>query len=427
MALFTLADIGFNRNKEKDRSFDLGNINLNEKYRKNLLRYPIDVGNTDKAHYMVIHVNQQEKTIYKAELDDNTLPTIHQNRIGLTAKTGALTTGGIAGLGIDAAKTAADRATEAFQNQVNALDQKFDGRLSGIKDYVASSFTSALNNEVANYAFNAIGGAAKEAESMLGKLDNASYLRRIKRTTDSIALYMPNTLNFQQRQGYNTLAQGGENAQFYGAGASIINDAVRGSINAEQLGRNLTPFIAERLANRLSGVLGQNSTAGIFASAIGGVQNPRLELIYTSPEFRSFIFDFMFYPRDEKEALEVQHIIERLRFHQAPEIMTGTAGYFLVPPSEFDIEFYYNGEINPNIPKISTCVLTSLDVDYAPKGFHTFEVPNQNIASKGGTGMPFAIRMQLSFQETEIMTKYNFNTEKPTKSGGYIPSNSEFR
>jgi hypothetical protein len=118
----------------------------------------------------------------------------------------------------------------------------------------------------------------------------------------------------------------------------------------------------------------------------------------------------MFYPRSEKEAKEVQSIIQRLRFHQAPEILSGSGGYFMVPPSEFDIEFHYNGEENPNISKISTCALTSISVDYAPNGFRAYEVPGENSPILGSTGMPVGIRLNLTFQELEIMTKRNYET-----------------
>ena len=122
----------------------------------------------------------------------------------------------------------------------------------------------------------------------------------------------------------------------------------------------------------------------------------------------------MLYPRSTKEAQQVQNILNRLRFHQAPEILGqgssgGLGGFFLVPPSEFDIKFYYNGRINPNIPKISTCVLTSIDTDYAPNGWAAYEVPSDvGNPSLGKTGMPVGIRLSLTFQETEIMTKDNF-------------------
>ena len=116
----------------------------------------------------------------------------------------------------------------------------------------------------------------------------------------------------------------------------------------------------------------------------------------------------MFYPRDERESREVLDIIELLQFHQAPEILEGTYGRFLVPPSEFDIEFYYNGEVNKNIPTVSTCVLESIDVDYAPNGFAAYETGNSNRPEKGGTGMPVGIRLDLGFKEVEILTKKYF-------------------
>ena len=118
-------------------------------------------------------------------------------------------------------------------------------------------------------------------------------------------------------------------------------------------------------------------TGKAIMASTGRVQNPMLEMIYKSPNFRSFQFDFTFYPRDEMEALEAQRILERFRFHQAPEILAGTGG-FLVPPSEFDIKFYYAGRENPNIPQIATCVLTQLDVNYAPNGFAAYETPGEN-------------------------------------------------
>jgi hypothetical protein len=101
-----------------------------------------------------------------------------------------------------------------------------------------------------------------------------------------------------------------------------------------------------------------------------------MEILYSSPVPRNFQFDFQFNPRDEKEAKEVQDIIDSVRFFQAPEIKApSSGGFFLIPPAEFDISFYYNGQINPNIPPISTCVLTNVNVNYAPSGFSAYEVP----------------------------------------------------
>jgi hypothetical protein len=135
-----------------------------------------------------------------------------------------------------------------------------------------------------------------------------------------------------------------------------------------------------------------------------------LEMIYKSPGFRSFQFDFTFYPRDEKEALEVQRIIERFRFHQAPELAQETQG-FLIPPSEFEIKFYYGGKQNPNIPQITTCILTNIDTNYAPNGWSAYEVPGENNPAIGRTGMPTSISLSLQFQEVTYLTKNDFKKE----------------
>jgi hypothetical protein len=40
-----------------------------------------------------------------------------------------------------------------------------------------------------------------------------------------------------------------------------------------------------------------------FLQQLERVENPLLEMIYKSPQFRDFQFDFIFYPRDEREAV----------------------------------------------------------------------------------------------------------------------------
>jgi hypothetical protein len=202
-----------------------------------------------------------------------------------------------------------------------------------------------------------------------------------------------------------TIAAG---ASIVGSGGDIKSNLESGGLSAF-LG-NLSPALA--LLARSQPIL----QAG-FTALTGKIVNPMLEMIYSSPNFREFRFDFFFYPRSEKEAEEVQTIINRFHFHQAPEIDNKGSGFFLIPPSEFDILFYYNGSINPNIPKISTCVLQSIDIDYAPTGFSAYEVQGEPTPRSGRTGMPVGIRMSLNFKETEIITKNNFPTSRDTALG----------
>jgi hypothetical protein len=206
------------------------------------------------------------------------------------------------------------------------------------------------------------------------------------------------------------------------AGASII-DAFKGGEGAadtaksvlKSAGKSAGLEATSAIAGVAGGVVGTGTAQLGFQAATGTVRNPMLEMVYSSPGFRSFQFEFTFYPRDEREALEVQRIIERFRFHQAPELVKGAEG-FLIPPSEFDIKFYYAGSMNPNIPAMATTVLTQIDVNYTPNGWTAYEVPGENKPALGRTGMPVAIQLALQFKETTFLTKDDFKDDSGVKS-----------
>ncbi|MFZ9301799.1 MAG: hypothetical protein ACO239_00425 [Sediminibacterium sp.] len=380
MALFSLTDIKIGR-KSDDMTSKFG-IEGGSRYENNTYRYPIDIGNTDKGHYMVIHVNQQRKTSYRRPTSSD-LPTIFENR------------------------------NTTNVNTTGVLEQF--GQLSGSTSDLLDQFSSQVNLPSAKgFIKDAIDTATKAGTNLqdnLKMLSDVKSARTIERTTDTIALYMPDTVAFTEQQNYSTPSLGGGMLATLGS----LMDAAKSSSTsgASQTIANLSPFVLRSLAN-LAGDQGN----AIFAGATGLTVNPQMEMVYSSPQFRTFAFTFMFYPRSEKEAQSVQDILQRLKFHQAPEVLgRGQAGgygsFFLVPPSEFDIKFYYNGAENPNIPKISTCVLTRISTDYTPNGWAAYEKPGQLTARVGGTGMPVGIRLDLEFQETEILTKANYASSNP--------------
>ncbi len=376
MAFFSLTDIKFK--SDGPRSFTRSNFQFNF----NNKRYPIDLGATDKAHYMMFKIFVQERTQFAknyAEGEGRPTAQINQQSGVKTNLTQALATG------IDFAGDVINKAKTSISSVPFTGESIFD--------------------PTGNQGFNGLSNTVKNASNVI---KSGSLFRTVRRTTDTIALYMPDTLNFTYNQAYSDASAkdafgiGGQIAQ---AGASTVDGYKRGGA----LGSvdNLSPFAAEVAAGlSRTGDLGFTALSALTGGVLA--QNPQLELIYSRPQFRSFRFQFMFYPRDERESREVLDIIELLKFHQAPEILEGTYGRFLVPPSEFDIEFYYNGEVNKNIPTVSTCVLQSIDVDYAPNGFAAYETGNSNRPEKGGTGMPVGIRLDLGFKEVEILTKKYF-------------------
>lgn len=411
MALFGFSDISFSKGST-ERKGPLAPLVQNE-FQTTLLRYPLDIGNADKGHYMVFYIREQRNTSFKrgsfASVDriDSTQAAEKQLLSGLPSGVGP----GGASVG--------QELLGKFNGALGQLNAKTNGALSGVTNVLgkaASSAASAIDNVLGKSGVTVGGNSAATSahiDTSIKAITGGSLglTRTTKLTKDSIAMYMPDTLNYSYSQGYAEQDMGEELAgKALAAGKSALDkfksDGVVGGAGS------VAKSIGLEAAGAITGLLGDKTGGALFTAATGVVKNPMLEMIYSAPSFRSFQFEFTFYPRDEREALEVQRIIERFRFHQAPELAEG-AGGFLVAPSEFDIKFYYAGSQNPNIPPIAdSCVLTQMDVNYTPNGFSAYEVPGEDKPSLGRTGMPVAIQMQLQFKETTFLTKADFRDDK---------------
>ena len=407
MALFGFGDIKFDKGSSSARG-PLASL-VNSDFERTTLRYPLDVGNYDKGHYVVFYIKQQKNTSASF-----TRPPAADSSV-FSKNTGGLKE-------IQSASNLASSYGNELLGKINSGLGQINGATGGALGGITSAISKAAGNVVgsinnvfgqANIKFGGDSAAAKELQDNSIKRitgGSLSFLRTTTLTKDAIAMYMPDTLQYTYNQSFDSPAIGEElGGQLMAAGKSAV-DAYKtggGADAAAAVIKAGAGAVTKKVANAALGTTGDL----LFTAATGTVSNPMLEMIYKSPNFRTFQFDFTFYPRDEKEALEVQRIIERFRFHQAPELAEGTKG-FLVAPSEFDIKFYYAGSQNPNIPPIAdNCVLTQMDVNYTPNGFTAYEVPGEDKPSLGRTGMPVAITMQLQFKETTFLTKADFRDD----------------
>ena len=135
-----------------------------------------------------------------------------------------------------------------------------------------------------------------------------------------------------------------------------------------------------------------------YDKAFGQAVNPQMEVVFQSVPFREFSFPFEFAPKNPKEKDSIHKIINMFKFHMLPEYQGTTKGYFNVP-SEFQITYMYRESRNTYIPRVSRCVLKTMDVDYAPEGVISSFIPDEQGAA------PTLATMNLTFTETEIMTK----------------------
>ena len=219
--------------------------------------------------------------------------------------------------------------------------------------------------------------------------------------TDSICLYMPpEGMRFGYKADYEALETGlaGDMAQGI---AGVINEAgFADKIKAAAKGTSGVALELTKMAGfgAVGIIPGFENARAVYDKFKGQAKNPNLESVFKSVPFREFNFPFTFAPKNEKEKDNVHKILQLFRFHMLPEHQNGANGYFNVP-SEFQITYMYRDQENTYLPRISRCVLKSVDIDYAPEGVVSTLVPDE----KGAP--PTLINLSLNFGETEIMTK----------------------
>ena len=142
----------------------------------------------------------------------------------------------------------------------------------------------------------------------------------------------------------------------------------------------------------------------------GTAMNPFREQVFKSVDPRTFDFNYKFVPRSLSESRNVWEIIEEFKFHMHPELAGG--GLFYIYPSTFNIEYYFSGDVNRTVHRISTCVLQNMSVDYGGQQFGSL-VPAKGLEGsdpkKRITSYPAEINMKLRFVELETLTKERIN------------------
>tara|TARA_B110000196_G_scaffold181974_1_gene156009 strand:+ start:456 stop:1616 length:1161 start_codon:yes stop_codon:yes gene_type:complete len=325
------------------------------------LSYPMDVQNNfQNGHYMIFYVNVQNKTKYvyapadSKEVTDARLKGASQNEIRYD-KLKAIRTAGKTG--------AKDAGTGT---------QLGEGTSGGSGDHRTSSYT--VNKGV------------------------KSSFENTKRITDSVAMYLPASVEDNTVAGYNDARTGiagflvasGLAAQ--GGDAAAIAKSVVGSMEG------ILKDTTMRAIGVVGEIFGAEGAEGLAKKAFGEADNPYMEVLFDSMQLRTFTYNFQFAPRNEQESYEVQKIIQLFRFHMAPELRPGVNRY-LGLPSTFDIHYMFLSSAgiaseNNFYNRIATCVLQDCSVNYTPDGVKSFE-----------DGGPTQTTMKLTFKEIELLTK----------------------
>jgi hypothetical protein len=239
--------------------------------------------------------------------------------------------------------------------------------------------------------------AGAEPVTGAGREETVSIKRGTRRIAESIALFMPSPLVFTSENKYEEISLTAFAGQAGKIGAIALASGLTGALT-RQAGAAAG---AGRAVRQAVDAFGQAvPLARQAASILGGAPiNPKVEVLFALTPQRQFNMEWLLAPKNEKESETVKRIIQTLRFHSAPELSYIGAGGIgapsFIPPAEFDITFYNKGVENTNMPRINTCVLERIEVQYDPTGIYsTFR-----------NGHPVGVRLSMAFRETEIIHK----------------------
>jgi hypothetical protein len=339
------------------------------------LSYPEDIASrADLQHFIVFYINARGKTKFKTgKTVDVDVSTNGQNRLAQTTvgNTGQVGTAIAAG-------TAAGAATGAAGN--------FIGKLGGNTANKLSAFIQRATARASLFAGGIAGASAGATIAGLQQFSETFSIKEPERVTDAIMLPIDSIPSVKYSVKYKDF-DFGMLAGILGGSSAI--DSTLGGRTQEAALAGLANLGSLATAGALK--IGQTATEAIkFAGKVA--TNPFKEVLFEAIDFRTFSFKYTFLPKSQSEVFNVRRIIDLFKFHMHPELSGD--GLFYVYPSEFEMQYYFRGEENTFLHKISTCVLTDMQVDYGTGTFSSFD-----------DGAPSEIVMSLQFKELELLTK----------------------
>ena len=215
--------------------------------------------------------------------------------------------------------------------------------------------------------------------------------RSQKRLKTAIAMHVPNQLQIRYGVQYSE-EDTAMLAMANSVGTDIINSFSENGFTGgiSDIAQNNTS-VGDAVTSL---TLGNAPGAAGVSAALGLAMNPKKDQVFKGVDFRTFNFEYQFFPRNQTEAENVMNIIREFKYHMHPEFKDANQ-FLYVYPSEFDIFYYQGAQENLHIHKHTSCVLTELNVNYTPNGvFTTFD-----------NGMPTQINMTMTFRELALLSK----------------------
>ena len=244
----------------------------------------------------------------------------------------------------------------------------------------------------------------------------------------TISLFMPETMAIQYHADWSEVSLT-EELGLLGMGANAYADS-----KGQPLKDAVTPYAIYAASKALGDLTGAKGATALTSQALGvGMMNPQTQLLYKGTSLREFTLSFTLTPKTSAEAQTVKNICDSFAYFTLPGLsgaQGGSAGQFFIPPQVFSVQFQFLGgsgignqisnaissalnstglnvltnalggssTITGGTPSktftVNDCVLTDVQIDYAPNGWATYN-----------DGYPVQTVINLSFRETTVYTK----------------------
>ena len=365
------------------------------------LTYPLNGGNNHFVRFS-INLNEESRLIKQSQVAiTGNADLSDQNRTNRNMQTQDAINGAGTALG---AYLGAKATSAVLGKSADALKNLFKSKFG----QVTATGSAIVGGAVAGGAV--LGAPIGELASEYLKLTN-----KLKRLAADITLYTPGNiranynLNYDmpedilvalaQSDNYDAIKAGIDAAGsgITGAAKDVWNGNIRqGASGAANVASNLGSAAGKAARILAAG----NSTVSMLSRT---AVNVRRDVMFKHVGNRQFVFEYTFAPKSVDEAKEVADIIFMFKYFAHPEMIQGYGNFLYLYPAEFDIEYGFiadNPNVGParqqenkNLNKISSCVLTDMDVNYAPgNSFQSLEA-----------GEPTITTMSLMFKEIETL------------------------
>ena len=214
---------------------------------------------------------------------------------------------------------------------------------------------------------------------------------------ETIALFAPSGFTIEDSGNYGSVNFGVADS-ISNLGKDVIQNA--GKSTSGQIGKmsNAESQLITQAVLKAAGADSEIMSAQTAKNKI--VFNNKTTATFEDMSIRTFSFTFKMVPENKEDSEAILTIENILRTNMYPE--ASQSGYALKYPPEFDVSFRRGKPLDPFMPKLMKCYLTSMSTQYNSNG---------NMFHKDGS--PTDTTITLSFQETRQLRRGDFKKKTP--------------